>query len=212
MVDEKITIGELGGYTNNISNKEGIKKVVKAINDGLEPDLSAYQKKLTAGNNITITEEDVISATVEQLIAGNGITIDSNKINLSDYKLYGKINYGDLVENGKLKYDIVFVIHSYATATGITDYYIPVPKGIDISPGGYNLNIRFSNYMLVAPFSNLSATSITAKYWEWIVTLGNNANLPNFITLNYFASNDTITYNKRTSLGNDAGIVVFYRE
>ena len=97
MVDEKITIGELGGYTNNISNKEGIKKVVKAINDGLEPDLSAYQKKLTAGDNIAITEEDVISATDTTYTAGEGITIDSdNKINLKGYTQVTTATIGSL--------------------------------------------------------------------------------------------------------------------
>ena len=120
MTDEKITIGELGGYTNNISNKEGIKKVVKAINDGLSPDLSAYQKKLTAGDNITITDEDVISATdttytagsnisisdekvisatvPPTLTAGDGITIDSNnKINLKGYTQVTNDTIGSLV-------------------------------------------------------------------------------------------------------------------
>lgn len=67
MADEPVTIGALGGYTNNQMNREGIKKLLDKI-DGVNEDiadisteLEGKQDKLTAGTGITITDENVIS-------------------------------------------------------------------------------------------------------------------------------------------------------
>lgn len=112
MTDEKITIGELGAYTNNSMNREGLKKLVDKVNNGgssgdaytkaetdallaekadaddvytktevdtelsekadaddvytkteVDTELADKQDVLTAGSGISISAENVISAT-----------------------------------------------------------------------------------------------------------------------------------------------------
>lgn len=72
--ENPLTIAELGAYTNNSMNREGIKKLVDKVNNGGGSGGDAYTKAetdallddkqdvLTAGTNITI-ENNVISAT-----------------------------------------------------------------------------------------------------------------------------------------------------
>ena len=112
MVDEKITIGELGGYTNNSPNKEGIKKVVKAINDGLSPDLSDYYTKEET--------QELISA-IPQLEGGNGIDVSSNKINLKDWTFVEKTDLLNLLdENDNPTCDFLVYINGNSTE----QYYV----------------------------------------------------------------------------------------
>lgn len=169
MVDEKITASELGAYTNNISNKEGIKKVVKAINDGLSPDLSDYQKKLTAGDNITITEENVISSTTPTLTATVPIKITNNVINLEgweeiteDKQNYLKTHIGcdkDLIVKCYNKYYIGYGNRDKNTAT--TYNVMELLKHEDSSDT--NMGNRFS-YVIVRPSNILEYTFMIEKH------------------------------------------------
>ena len=131
MADEKITIAELGAYTNNSPNKEGIKKVVKAINDGLSPDLSDYQKKLTAGDNITITEENVISCTTPPLTAGNGIIINENTISIAGWRQYTKDKNWGVFKDATthvVSEDLLILAASHSYYPTAVIY---IPKGMD---------------------------------------------------------------------------------
>lgn len=159
MVDEKITIAELGAYTNNSPNKEGIKKVVKAINDGLNPDLSDYQKKLTAGDNITITEEDVISASKTVYTAGEGIKILSDEISLQDWEYVDPTKYSELFDNNyRIKEDIVLSISD--RYSGFTPFFIP--KGFtQVSSMTYYFPLGSSPNFVI--FSYLNLTSVNTN-------------------------------------------------
>lgn len=85
MTDE-INPSELGAFTNNLSNKEGIKKLIKAVEDNAS-DIATKQDKLTAGDNIAISDQNVISATDTKYTAGDNITIsDQNVISATDTK------------------------------------------------------------------------------------------------------------------------------
>lgn len=98
MTDEKITIGELGAYTNNSMNREGLKKLVDKVNNGggsgdaytkAETDalLATKQGTLTAGDNIAISEQNVISATDTKYTAGTNVEIsEQNVISATDTK------------------------------------------------------------------------------------------------------------------------------
>ena len=70
---EEINPSELGAFTNNLPNKEGIKKLVSS--------LEGKQEKLTAGTNITITDENVISAASGKVYtAGDNISISEQDV------------------------------------------------------------------------------------------------------------------------------------
>ena len=88
--ENPLTIAELGAYTNNSMNREGLKKLVDKVNSGGEVDaytkaetdalLATKQGTLTAGNNVAISEENVISATDTKYTAGTGISISDENI------------------------------------------------------------------------------------------------------------------------------------
>lgn len=98
MTDDNLTIGELGAYTNNSMNKEGIKKLVDKVNSGTEAQgytkaetdalLDEKQDVLTAGTGIIISEQNIIS---EKEFHKNYLTadfniVDENKRFLKDTK------------------------------------------------------------------------------------------------------------------------------
>ena len=66
MTDE-INPSELGAFTNNLPNKEGIKKLCEKVNAG--------GVEYTAGDNIQISAENVISATDTKYTAGTNVEI-----------------------------------------------------------------------------------------------------------------------------------------
>lgn len=123
MTDEKITIGELGAYTNNSPNKEGLKKLVDKVNT---PAVDAYTK--TETDALLDEKQDVLTA-------GTGITIENDVISASgggDWVLRTPNNdWSDLfeVDNNvvKCKKDILF-IHGDAGNSGFSNMY---PKGFN---------------------------------------------------------------------------------
>lgn len=76
---EEINPSELGAFTNNLPNKEGIKKLIKAVEDNAS-DIANKQDKLTAGDNIAISDQNVISATDTKYTAGDNITISEGNV------------------------------------------------------------------------------------------------------------------------------------
>lgn len=100
MTDE-INPSELGAYTNNLPNKEGIKKLCNMVNEGggggttytagdniqisAENVISATDTTYTAGDNVQISEQNVISATDTKYTAGTNVAIsDQNVISATD--------------------------------------------------------------------------------------------------------------------------------
>lgn len=124
MTDERLTIGELGAYTNNSPNKEGIKKLVDKVNT---PAVDAYTKTetdalldekqdvLTAGTGIAISEQNVIS------VSGGGDWVLRTPNN--DWSDLFELDDGRI----KTKKDILFI---YGTANDglFSNMY---PKGFE---------------------------------------------------------------------------------
>ena len=94
MTDE-INPSELGAFTNNLPNKEGLKKLCDKVNNAsggveytagdniqisAENVISATDTKYTAGTNVEISEQNVISATDTKYTAGTGITISEQNV------------------------------------------------------------------------------------------------------------------------------------
>lgn len=73
MADDPLTIGELGGYTNNQMNKEGIKKLVKIVNEGVSGD--SYTKEEV--NALLDEKQDIVEG-------GENISISNNVINFDN--------------------------------------------------------------------------------------------------------------------------------
>lgn len=99
MTDE-INPSELGAYTNNLPNKEGLKKLCDKVNNAsggteytagdniqisAENVISATDTKYTAGTNVQISEQNVISSTDTKYTAGTNVAIsDQNVISATD--------------------------------------------------------------------------------------------------------------------------------
>lgn len=116
MTQEDVKPSELGAYTNNIPNSRGIKKLlsdVKALftkTGTLETAVGGKQDKLTAGTNITITEENVISAS----------SVSKEWIEDGDYTTWGKYLTGDYTNT-----ELLIMIGSQYFQHGTTVYTIP---------------------------------------------------------------------------------------
>ena len=144
MTDEEITIGELGAYTNNSPNKEGLKKLVNKVNT---PAVDAYTKTetdallddkqdvLTAGDGITITDnvistqsssdsytksetDDLLDLKQNVLTAGYGTKITNDEISLKNWVLYP--NVADLTPlfNDYVPLRDILVVGDGSTDTG----------------------------------------------------------------------------------------------
>lgn len=85
MTDDNLTIGELGGYTNNSMNREGLKKLVEKVNAG-------GGVEYTAGTGISISDENVIS-----LLANGGWTHYDDKSQV----------YTDYINNHDLEFCVM---------------------------------------------------------------------------------------------------------
>lgn len=132
MTDE-ISPSELGAFTNNLSNKEGIKKLCEKVNSGggsgdaytkAETDalLNEKQDVLTAGDGISINESDVISTKGWE------------------EHLFDEENFNLIDENNYVIKDTLFIISSFiadsTSATEISDYaqaYLLLRKGNKVS-------------------------------------------------------------------------------
>ena len=148
MTEEDLKISELGAYTNNSMNKEGLKKLVAKVNSGggtvdaytkAETDalLATKQGTLTAGDNVAISEENVISATDTKYTAGTGISIsEQNVISASggsnDWTLATSLEeIKETVFGNKkriVEKDTVFELFESSQMGGFR-FYIFVPKG-----------------------------------------------------------------------------------
>ena len=126
MTEEDLKISELGAYTNNSMNKEGLKKLVAKVNSGggtsdaytkAETDalLDDKQDVLTAGTNITI-ENNVISAT-------GGGSSESWRICES------KTDANNYFDSGKNTKDMMFVFTFKDVDNNTRKRYLFFPKG-----------------------------------------------------------------------------------
>lgn len=159
MTDE-INPSELGAFTNNLSNKEGLKKLCEKVNAGgsgttytageniqisAENVISATDTKYTAGENIAISEENVISATDTKYTAGTGISISEQNVisatgsGSSDWTRCTSLDtFKTLIsidENGNFESlkDIVFVGKPSNDTLNAGDVNFYIPKGYKIT-------------------------------------------------------------------------------
>lgn len=145
MTDEPLTIGELGGYTNNTINKEGLKKLVKKVNEG------SQGVEYTAGANISISDENVISATDTKYTAGTGISISEENVisvNGSSFVVVptADFNLSDFVDsNGVVLQDFIFEAHMNNNSPSINKTCISplYSKGVRV----YGFVIQAGNYI-----------------------------------------------------------------
>ena len=92
MADKAPTVGTLGGYGMLTTLREGIKRLIKGLGDKQDKltagdnitisdgTISAKDTTYTAGTNITISDENVISAEGSSYTAGDGISISENGV------------------------------------------------------------------------------------------------------------------------------------
>lgn len=177
MAEDPLTIGELGGYTNNQMNKEGLKKLVKKVNEGgggggptytagdniqisTQNVISATDTTYTAGDNIQISAQNVISATDTKYTAGSGIAIsDQNVISAtggsgrSDWEL---VTTNDWITN------IVSVDSS-------NPYVITLLKDCYIS---YTNSTHTTTFFIGGKGSVLKGLANNSQYGDIIITTG----------------------------------------
>lgn len=106
MTEEDLKISELGAYTNNSMNREGLKKLVEKVNSGGGGTVDAYTKaetdalledKADADGVYTKAETDaLLDDKQDVLTAGTNITIENNVISASGG---GSSNAWEFVKN-----------------------------------------------------------------------------------------------------------------
>lgn len=207
MTEEDLKISELGAYTNNSMNREGLKKLVAKVNSGggtvdaytkAETDalLDDKQDVLTAGTNISISEENVISATDTVYTAGTGISIsDQNVISAlasgGDWEeVIGDANFKALFEIDESTYALKSLhdiyITSLSTASVDRDqlsYFIP--KNVSISAGQYTYN-KFISPAFNHRYDN---NNNTYTYLKLVIGKGSSSS-----SVNFYFSHQTVTF------------------
>ena len=130
MTDE-INPSELGAFTNNLPNKEGIKKLVDKVNSA--------GPTYTAGDNVQISEQNVISATDTKYTAGTNVAIsDQNVISATDTKYTAGTNVAISDQNVISATDT-----TYTAGTGIS---ISAENVISASGGSDEWTLRTGTY------------------------------------------------------------------
>ena len=200
--ENPLTIAELGAYTNNSMNREGLKKLVDKVNNGgssgdaytkAETDalLATKQGTLTAGANVEISEQNVISATDTKYTAGIGIVIsEQNVISATGSggggewtKRTANDDWTDMFDNTSsenevtTKKNIIMCLTNTGTSDNIS-MYCYIPKGlkwtnnldINVSGGGASatnlyINTRFRIYK-----SSIQSSSTTISRENLVIT------------------------------------------
>ena len=180
-----INPSELGAFTNNLPNKEGLKKLCDAVNDipaqltagdnisisdGV---ISATDTKYTAGDNIQISEQNVISATDTKYTAGTGISIsDQNVISASgggDWSLNTDNDWSNIFERDgnnfytKVKKDVyIYWINGYINFGFLPKGFVSSQSYIVLAqPNHQASGTSFLIYILYIEFSSVRVKEIT---------------------------------------------------
>ena len=114
MTDE-ISPSELGAFTNNLPNKEGIKKLCEMVNSGTES--QGYTKAET--DALLAEKQDVLTA-------GFGISIIEGVISASDeWEVVPTNEYGSLFNEIEITKDVFMIFADYKRYNG----FLYFPKG-----------------------------------------------------------------------------------
>ena len=185
MTEEDLKISELGAYTNNSMNREGLKKLVEKVNSGGGGTVDAYTKaetdalledKADADDVYTKAEADaLLDDKQDMLTAGTNITIVDNVISASgggsseDWEICEDVaEVNNYVLNGRTTNDIVFVL-----VINNVQYNFFIPKGtavnrIKFSPIIYTNGPILTLYFPFCKYntSTYSFTGIQYMYYE----------------------------------------------
>lgn len=188
----------IAAYTNaNYNELQNYNTAVEEISskvDDLEDDVESKQDKLTAGSNITITEENVISATDTTYTAGSNIQISNENVISATDTTY-TAGTGIEIENG-----IIRATGGSATWGDITgeitlqeDLMYELDKKQDVLTAG-------SNIQIAADGKTISATNTTYSAGSGISISDNNeislnATIPSVLTTHSDSNNDTYACN-----------------
>lgn len=161
MTDDNLTIGELGAYTNNSMNREGIKKLVDKVNAGTEAQgytkaetdalLAEKQNILTAGDGITIID-DVISNAESGYVWTNISSVSGEKFDELFYKPSETSSYY------RCRYDFNLIMQPDRSDTSGGNFgdnsifSVFIPK---------DTNFLFQNYRIIAEWFKIGTTPST---------------------------------------------------
>lgn len=192
---EEINPSELGAFTNNLPNKEGIKKLIKAVEDNTS-DIATKQDKLTAGSNVAISDQNVISATDTKYTAGTNVEIsDQNVISAIDTKYTAGTGISISEQNvisasGDSSNDWTEVdistkskfgtaMQTYKNTHDILIYFKSLSDNLyAINILGTKTNINRSEFTIIGGTTSRSATSLFIRYYINSLTLYYTSNQP----------------------------------
>ena len=193
MTDE-IMPSELGAFTNNLPNKEGIKKLCDKVNNGgttytagdniqisAENVISATDTKYTAGTNVSISEQNVISATDTKYTGENGIEVtQDDKIKISNDWIECPNKLDDVVTYG---IDYEYLI------TGVDNFSKPIAFELII---GDNVTITSKSDLNNIPVRRLTKVVDMINEIDSIISIQNSSS-PGKIPLYRLSPNVTVS-------------------
>lgn len=208
MTEETLKISELGAYTNNSMNKEGLKKLCDKVNN------ASGGVEYTAGDNIQISAENVISATDTKYTAGTGISISEQNVISANGGSGGEWilrtpndDWSDLFESneGNTKYvakkDMLLYYNS------VSSY---ICKGKEFT---YN---SIGESMILSPLANAAGNKL---YLDTGITFYNNSGIGSsspslrtairYITFSTDGTSVTFAFGSENSSASKSSIVVY---
>lgn len=203
----EIDPSELGAYTNNLPNKEGIKKLLKKIEEG-GGSSDAYTK---AETDALLDEKQNV------LTAGTGITIENDTISvlLKDWDIVKDLDeYKSVIDTPTsglgimAKEDLIFYFNSDGDGRRNTLWFVPK---------GYNIPELCYNFMTT---DSISIRKLVINKTNSIVNINMlNINAPRMVSLisdTYYALNiceyQTVSTNIKFTSVYEAGLYVLRRK
>lgn len=216
------------GFIRN-NNVWKINKILAGISGGVTPEdvqdmidtsIEGKQDTLTAGDNITITDENVISATVPEYTAGYGVEINNNnEISFKDFTLIKNGDSASLflekidstIEWGTDTYrftkDVIIKLAKKENTSGLHYTYLYIPKGTIYSTkfgAGLTIPCKITSgnsitFSLIPTNTFSNNTSITLRYND--VKSSENSST-GIITIDSYSINTSVMFREQDSLIN----------
>lgn len=154
----------------------------------METALETKQDVLTAGDNITITD-NVISASGGTVEVTEPIAIINDKIDLANWTQFTNINDVKTIPN-ILDTDYIFVIDISRYEPSKFMFYLP--KGLDININKFNTVNIYG--MIDDAFNNARWASLTIELKKFIGANANSSNIVSAYLIPYITSSDSQYY------------------